>query len=59
MHPAYEFWDDDFVRKASERLQRSKKIAVRASKLFLSDTIIRNKGQAMAYNLGNPRPNLT
>ena len=58
VHPTYEFYDEDFVREAPERLERSE-FAVCASKFFASNTIIKNKGQPMAYSLGNPRPNVS
>jgi hypothetical protein len=53
VHPAYEFWDDDFTREVPERLERGE-IDIHAQKLFSSDTTIRNKGQQTAYSLGNP-----
>ena len=58
VHLAYEFSDEDFVREAPERLERGK-IAIHASKLFSSDTMIKNKGQPMAHNMGNPHPKVT
>jgi hypothetical protein len=58
VHPVYEFWDEDFVQEAPERLERSE-FVVCASKLFASDRIIKNKGQLMAYSLGNPHPNVS
>ena len=58
VHLAYKFLDEDFVREAPERLERSE-FAVCASKLFASNTIMKNKGQPMAYSLGNPHPKVT
>jgi hypothetical protein len=58
VHLAYKFWDEDFIREVPERLERDE-ITIHTSKLFLSNTTIKNKGQPMAYNLGNPHPKVT
>lgn len=58
MNPAYEFWEEDFIREAPERLEKGK-IAIRAQKLFTLDTMLKNKGQQMAYSLGNSRQKIT